>query len=203
MKEEIILASTSPRRKTLLERSGIPFFVVASNYEEDMDLDMQPKDLAKFLALNKALSIIEQYPKHIIVAADTFIIHEDNLLGKPHTKQNAIKTLKKIRGEKINVLSGVAIIKNGKKTTFNVTTKVQIKNITDDEMIWYVNTREPLDCAGAFNVFEKGIFMIEKMAGSYTNVMGLPMEELEKALSLYDIFPRSDTEKWLRENLSL
>jgi len=114
----IILASTSPRRKELMQKLGLEFEIVASDYEEDMSLELEPLELAKMLSLGKAESVAKQFSNHIIIAADTFIALENELLGKPHTKDRAIEMLKKISGRPISVITGVTIIDTASNKKF-------------------------------------------------------------------------------------
>lgn len=201
--EKIILASTSPRRHTLLEMSGIDFEIVPSDYEEDMSIAMSPEELAKHLSHGKAHDVGKNYRNHIIIAADTFIVHDDTLLGKPHTPEKAVATLETLSGSMISVVSGVTVL-DTKRDTLNrqsITTTARVKDLSSKEITDYVETGEPLDCAGAFNIFKKGRFIIEKIDGSYTNIMGLPMETLEEMLAKYNITFAQDTEQWLKNEL--
>lgn len=182
--EKIILASTSPRRKQLLKQIGLKFKVVSSDYEEDMNIKMKPKKLAMHLSLGKAENVAKKYKNDIIIAADTFIILEDKLLGKPYTKKQAIKTLKMISGKILKVITGFTVIdsKNGKKMSRAVETKIYIKKMTNKEINEYVATGEPLDKAGAFGIQERGAVFIKKIEGDYSNVVGLPLYELTRVL---------------------
>ena len=142
MKKRIILASSSPRRRQLLKQIGLKFTVVASNYEEDMTLKLDPVKLAKFLSRGKAEDIAKKYKNSIIIAADTFIVKGKEILGKPHTKAEAIKTLKKISGKAHFVITGFTIIDttNNKTVSRAVSTKVFFKKLTEKEMKNYVKS---------------------------------------------------------------
>lgn len=202
--KKVILASESPRRKELLEKSGIPFTIVPSAYEEDMSLDLPPEELTKLLSLGKAQDISKAYSDAVIIAADTFIVHEDDFVGKPFTEQKAIQTLQKLEGSKILIVSGITVVdtRSGSSTSSSITTSAYMKKLSKKEILDYVATGEPLDCAGAFNVRGHGKDIIEEIDGSYTNIMGLPMEELQEMLLPFEIHFLHDTESWLKNELS-
>lgn len=185
----LILASISPRRKELLAKLGLEFEVVASNYEEDMSLKLKPLELAKVLSAGKAEVVAANYSNHIIIAADTFIALEDELLGKPHTEAKAIQMLKRISGQPISVITGFTIIDtaNNKKVSKAIETKVYIKNLSDEEIAGYVKTKEPLDKAGAFAIQGLGAVIVEKIDGDFFNVMGLPLFDLAESLKEFGI----------------
>lgn len=187
--KQIILASTSPRRKQLMEQLGLKFKAVASDYEEDMTLKLKPLQLAKTLSAGKALAVVKKYPNHIIIAADTFVALNNKLLGKPHTKETAKKMLKQISGKAVSVISGLTIIdtSSGRKISQAVETKVYIKKLSDLEISGYINTGEPLDKAGAFGIQELGAVIIKKIDGDFFNVVGLPLFVLSETLKKFGI----------------
>jgi len=177
---KLILASTSPRRKEILTKTGLKFSVVASNYQEDMDKKIPPLKLAEFLSYQKARLVIKNHPNSVIIGADTFVVHGNKLLGKPHTPKEALKMLKKISSQTLKVITGFTIIDtdSNKKISRSVSTKVIIKKLSKAEIVNYVKTREPLDKAGAFGIQGKGALLIEKIEGDFFNVMGLPLNAL-------------------------
>ncbi|MFH0891656.1 MAG: Maf family protein [Candidatus Falkowbacteria bacterium] len=186
--KKIILASTSPRRKKLLEQIGLRFKAVASGYEENMDLKMKPADLARFLSSGKARAVAKKYRNAIIIAADTFIALKNEILGKPGTGKQARITLKKISGRTLEVITGLTVIDAAanKEISRAVITKVSVKKLGNDEIDAYVRTGEPLDKAGAFGIQEKGAVFIKKIDGDYSNVVGLPLGELFSILKKLD-----------------
>ncbi len=202
--KKTILASTSPRRKQLLEITGIPFEIVPSTYEEDMTINMPPEDLAAYLSYGKARDVASTYTDHIIIAADTFIVHKKQIIGKPHTKERAIKTLESISDAEISIVTGITVINTtrAEEMSQSITTTAKVADLSQKEILDYVATGEPLDCAGAFNIFGKGRFIIERIDGDHTNIMGLPMRSLEALLKKYDIIFKNDPETWLRKELS-
>ncbi len=187
--KSIILASTSPRRKELMEKLALNFQVVSSDYEEDMNLKLKPLELAKVLSAGKAQAVALQYSNHIVIGADTFIALDNNLLGKPYTEKEAISMLKRISGKSISVITGFTIIdtSNNKKLSKAIETKVYIKDLSDEEIIGYVKTKEPLDKSGAFAIQGIGAVIVRKIDGDFFNVMGLPLFDLSESLKEFGI----------------
>ncbi len=188
MTRKIILASTSPRRKQLLEKTGLVFEICHGDYEEDMTLKMEPKELAKFLSLGKAQSVISKFPDALIIGSDTFIAFEDKVLGKPHTPEKAKEMLQMLRGKQHSILTGYAIIdtKNNKIINDVVETKVFFKNYSDQEIDEYIATGEPLERAGAYALQELGARLIEKIEGDRDSAIGLPVENILQSLKEFE-----------------
>jgi septum formation protein len=178
--EKIILASNSPRRKELLTQIGLKFKIIPSNYEEDMDLKLSHKELAKTLAYNKAKDVADKVNEGIIIGSDTFIVVGDKRIGKPKDANDAKRILKNISGRTITNYSGLSIIdKKNKKVVKDVeVTWVKIKKLSEREIDEYIKTGEPLDKAGAFAIQGRGAIFIEKIDGCYSNVIGLPLYKL-------------------------
>lgn len=188
-KRKIILASNSPRRKELLERLGLKFEIVASDYEEDMSLQMHPMELAKFLSHGKAEVVAEKYKNRIIIAADTFVALKYELLGKPHTEIEARKMLQKISGKIVSIVTGYTVIDSAtnKKISKAVEAKVHIKKLTAEEIENYIKTKEPLDKAGAFAVQGIGSVIIKRIDGDFFGIVGLPLYDLAKSLKKFGV----------------
>jgi septum formation protein len=170
-----------------------------------MNLRMAPEKLAIFLSEEKARATCDNVSDAIIIAADTFIVHKRTMLGKPYTSKNACATLSKISGKKIGVISGLTVLHTPTMTRHqkSVQTHVFLKDLSEIVIRKYISSGESLECAGAFNIFGKGRELIKKVDGSYTNVMGLPMEELADILSIYGIRPKHNIETWLRNELQI
>jgi septum formation protein len=185
MKKEIILASTSPRRKELLKQIGLNFKIIPSNYEEDISLKMSHTKLAKTLAYGKASDVSRRVKNGIIIGVDTFLVLGKKRIGKPKDEKNARKMLKLLSGKRMKVYSGVAIIDKYKKREIVdcEITEVKLKKLTDKEIASYVKTKEPLDKAGAFAIQGIGGIFIEEIKGCYTNVIGIPLNNLYKNLN--------------------
>jgi septum formation protein len=188
--KKIILASSSPRRKELLKLTGLPFSVDAVDCHEEMDLGLVPHKLAKFLSCEKAETAAKKYADALIIAADTFVAFKGGLLGKPHTKKEAVKMLEALNGKAHSVITGFTIIdtKTNKRVSRSVETRVWFKKLTKDEIEAYVGTGEPLDKAGAYAIQGMGSLIVRKIEGDYFNVIGLPLSTLTASLKKFGIF---------------
>lgn len=186
---KLILASTSPTRKKLLSEAGFNFEISPSNYEEDMTLPLSPKELAMHLSKEKAEAVVNGYEERVILGADTFIVYQDKILGKPHTPERAKEMLKMLSGKQHSVITGFTVINTKDKNTISkaVETKVFFKNLTDKKIDDYIATGEPLNKAGSYAILELGGELVERIEGSKSNVAGLPMEEVVETLKQFDI----------------
>lgn len=187
------MASTSPRRKELLAKTGLEFEVVASNYEEDMTLALPPDELVKFLSRGKAESLAPNYDDAVIIGGDTFIFFEGEVLGKPYTPSRAKEMLKMLSGNEHSVFTGFTIIDtlNNKVVSEAVTAKVKFRDLSDEEIDEYIETGEPLTRAGAYSVQTVEKTFIEKVTGDYEGIIGLPITHVMEALSSLGVaFPR-------------
>lgn len=186
---KIILASASPRRKEILKITGLDFTVRTSEYEEEHNLSLKPRELARFLSRKKAEAVAHEYNNAIIIAADTFIVFKDRLLGKPHTEKEAEKMLRMLSGKVHSVITGFTIIDkdSAEKISRSVETKVHFKNLRDEEIIAYVRSKEPLDKAGAYAIQGLGALLIKKIDGDFFNVMGLPLYALGESLKKFGV----------------
>lgn len=186
---KLILASASPRRKEILKETGLPFRVDASRCEEMIDPGMTPPVLARSLSLQKVQAVAAKYTDAIVVAADTFIVLGDTILGKPHTAREAIRMLRMLSGKAHTVTTGFTVIdtKSGKKISRSVKTKVYFRKIKPKEIQAYVKSGEPLDKAGAYAIQGKGAGFVDKIEGDFLNVVGLPLNALMKVLRIFGI----------------
>ena len=187
--KEIILASASPRRKELLEKIDLKFKVEPSDYDEHINADLEPHEMAQSLSLGKARAVARNHDNALVIAADTFIVFEGKLFGKPHTEAEAKGMLEIINGGAHSVITGFTIIDSGnnKTLTRSVETKVYLKKLTADEIEAYVKTGEPLDKAGAYAIQGLGSVIIEKIEGDYSNVVGLPLNVLAEILKEFGV----------------
>ena len=187
--KEVILASASPRRKELLGEIGLRFKVEPSNYDEDIPSALEPHELARKISLEKAKVVADKYQNVIVIAADTFIVFGDQILGKPHTEKEARRMLEAISGKSHSVITGFTIIDTGNHKTLSksVETKVYIRKLTLAEIDAYVKSKEPLDKAGAFAIQGSGAVFVEKIEGDYSNVIGLPLSTLTETLKEFGI----------------
>ena len=188
-KRRIILASSSPRRKELLESIGLCFEVDAAGYRENLFSGLEPHKLAAQISLQKARSVCDKYPDAVVIGADTFGVLDGRIIGKPGTAEEARKMLSAISGKSHLVITGFTIIDtaSGKTVSATVDTKVFIKELTSEEIDAYVKTREPLDKAGAYAIQGLGALLVEKIEGDYYNVVGLPVYALVNALKEFGI----------------
>lgn len=181
---KIILASASPRRKTLLEQIGIPFETIESEINENISLNNSPYDGVKTLALEKAYKVAENiHEPAIIIGADTMIAFKGELLGKPGDNLIALENLKKLQGNKHTVYTGVAVIikkEDGSIEEHSLVddTDVYMRKMDDKELLTYLNSKESKDKAGGYAIQGKGTLMIERIDGDYNTVVGLPLTKL-------------------------
>ena len=186
---QIILASGSPRRKELLAEIVRDFIVIPSSYNEDMTLKMDPQKLALYLSDGKAEDVAKHFPDAIIIAADTFVTIDNEILGKPKDLEEAKKMLRKESGKEQLVITGLTVMSKlvKKKIQKVVLSKVYMRELTEDEIEEYVTTHEVLDKSGSYAIQEIGDKFVIKVAGSYTNIMGLPVEDIREVLSQFGI----------------
>ena len=180
----IILASSSPRRKALLEKIGLSFDICHSNIDEDIKKGETPEEHCLRLAEEKAKEAAKNVKNGWIIGADTIVFIDNRILGKPSGIKEAWEMLNLLKGRYHKVCTAFCLLNaaTGNKIKRVVESRVKIKNLTDKEIEDYIKTSEPFDKAGAYAVQGIGSFMVEEIEGSYTNVVGLPMEELEEAL---------------------
>lgn len=187
--KKIILASSSPRRKEILLKTGLPFEIQESNYEENMNLPMSPENLSEHLSLGKAKSVANKNSNAIIIAADTFVVYDNKCLGKPKTELLAKEMLNMLNGKENNIITGVTIIDttNDYIVSFHETTKVFMKHMSLETIEAYINTGEPLERAGGYSLQEMGAILVEKIDGDFFNAMGLPLNRLSEELKDFGI----------------
>jgi septum formation protein len=183
----LILASASPRRQELLSRAGLSFDVIPSSYEEDLSLNMPPMELAMYLAHGKAREVAARYPDVVVIGADTFIVHEGDILGKPSGEDDAREMLGALSGKAHEVITGYTVIHGDKVVSQSVSTKVVFRQLSDDEINEYVATGEPMGKAGAYAIQGMGEKLVERIEGSLDNVIGLPVNEVMEVLRKFGI----------------
>lgn len=180
----IILASSSPRRKYLCQQLKLHFKVIPPRVDEDtltQDLKLKPKELALWLAEKKALEVktkIKASPNYWILAADTLIDFKGKIIGKPQNIREARLMLKEFAGKTHLIHTALVLIKGDKKLTSIATTKVRFRHLTSADIDCYLETKEWQGVAGGYRIQERGAFLIASLSGSYTNVVGLPVEDL-------------------------
>jgi septum formation protein len=186
---KIILASSSPRRKKLLEKIGLTFSVDPSDSDEKPPVDIKPEGIAKIISLHKALKVAPKYSDAIVIAADTFGFFRGKIIGKPASADDAKSILSILNGKSHRVITGYTILDTSSKqiTTHSVETRVYLKKLTSDEIDSYVKSGEPLDKAGAYGIQGLGSVIVDKIVGDYYNVMGLPICALAESLKKFGI----------------
>ncbi len=181
----LILASTSPRRRDLLALLGIPFDVISPTAEEVPSLALPPGDQATQFALDKAQSIAERYPNDLVLGGDTVIDVDGLLLGKPKDLTEAERMLRQLRGRSHAVHTGIALLHHASHTLVAQleTARVWLTPFTDDELRWYLKTRESEGKAGAYSIQGEGARLIEKIEGDYPTIVGLPLRRTAALLA--------------------
>ena len=190
MKYNLILASASPRRKYLLENVDINFSVMEPTGELEYDGLLKPADFALKNAEIKAKSVLDKVGENdFILSADTIVVVDDMVLGKPVDADDARIMLGLISGKIHKVITGFSILSWDQKVSFSdaITTLVKIKNLSQDEINGYINTGEPFDKAGSYGIQGIGSFMIHSISGSYTNVVGLPVARVISSLRKFGV----------------
>lgn len=184
--QQVILASTSPRRIELFQKLGVPFKIVSTDYQEDMSQRLPPIKLVKKLALGKAETAAKKFPEHIVIAADTFVVVAGKKLGKPKNNAEALEMLMLVNGKKVRIITAVAFVKRKLKRPRIILAEADVyfRKISRSEAKGYIATGEPLDKAGAFAVQGGGAVFIKHTVGNFTDMLGMPLYnvalELEK-----------------------
>lgn len=176
----LILASQSPRRRYLLEQAGLTFAVIPSRFDEDKVKLTNPVDYVKTLAAAKADEVATQYPESWVIGADTIVTIDHAILGKPASPKEAREMLVRLSGQSHSVHTGYAVVCKRHQICISdaIQTEVQFKELSPVEIDWYIQTGEPFDKAGAYAIQGLGTFLVRRINGSYTNVVGLPVCEL-------------------------
>jgi septum formation protein len=177
---KLILASKSPRRKYLLEQAGIEFDVIPSRFDENSMALRKPDLYVQALSQAKAEDVALKYPDRWVIGADTIVLIDDQILGKPDGTDAARSMLGQLSGQTHQVYTGFTIrcIKRNKTFTDAICTEVTFKELSSNEIEWYIHTNEPFDKAGAYAIQGLGTFLVKAINGSYTNVVGLPVCEV-------------------------
>ncbi|MBZ5666865.1 MAG: Maf family protein [Acidobacteriia bacterium] len=170
-----VLASASPRRQELLRNAGIPFDVQPAHISEDPLPGETPQACAERLAREKALAIAQKRPNEAVLGADTVVVVDGELLGKPSNSDDAARMLRRLSGRTHQVITGVCLVVNGECSVGSETTSVVMSEISEAEIAEYVGTGEPMDKAGAYAIQGIASRWIPRIEGDYSNVVGLPV----------------------------
>ncbi|SJZ36388.1 Maf family protein [Anaerorhabdus furcosa] len=183
----LILASQSPRRKELMEVIGLPFTIEVADIDETMDLNGDLVEEIKHLAYRKAKVIADKHDDTVVVGADTIVVYNNKVLGKPKNEEDAFAMLKLLSGNTHKVLTGVCIMDHEKVNKYCSISEVTFNNLSDEEIKKYIATKEPMDKAGAYGIQGFGGCFVSEIKGDYYTIMGLPLslvyQELMKIFS--------------------
>lgn len=185
----LILASQSPRRKELLEKTSIPFQTSVSSIDETIDPSMSPIEIVQSLAYEKAHAVFRQHKDAVVLGADTIVVFQDEILGKPKDEKDAFRMLTKLSGNTHIVYTGVALISEEQEKVFAVDTKVRFWDLSKEEIQNYINTKEPLDKAGSYGIQDVGATLVKDISGDYFAVVGLPVGRVVRELRELGIYP--------------
>jgi septum formation protein len=173
---KIYLASESPRRRQLLTQAGIAHTVMPSGADEDIACDLPPEQFVQTLALRKAQAVRAQISYEcIIIAADTIVYFDGQILGKPADEAQAFDMLSRLQGNRHTVYTGVAMLCSDKQVVFAEQADVYFRALDDETIRRYIATGEPMDKAGAYGIQEKGSVLVTRVEGDFYTVMGLPI----------------------------
>jgi septum formation protein len=180
--KKIILASQSPRRKMLLEWAEIPFEVKVAETDESYPAGMPAEEVAVYIARHKALAI-NSGAGDIVIAADTIVVLNSEIIGKPRDARQAMEILTKLSGKTHRVITGVVILNGETETAFSDITEVDFHELTSGQISFYIDKYKPYDKAGAYAIQEWiGVVGIKRINGDFYNVMGLPVSRVVKVL---------------------
>ncbi len=173
----IILASNSPRRKALLELIDLPFKVISSSVHEDFSIDLKPIEFAKHYAKLKAIGVAQKYPDHLIVGADTIVVLDDKIIGKPVDENDSKSMLRKLSNRTHTVITGVSLVWQEKNITdvFSEETAVTFQNLTSEQIQYYIDNYHPFDKAGSYGIQDWFAVCVKNIDGCFYNVMGMPL----------------------------
>jgi septum formation protein len=188
-----VLASGSPRRVALLSEAGFKFETASPRIAEKFDVALTLRELTTWNAIRKGMSIAQTRPDAVVLAADTLVAFDNRIIGKPADLIEATQMLRLLSGQTHEVCSAVAIYRqtSGKSAVFHDISRVRFRRLSDAKIANYLSKVGPLDKAGAYAAQGSGAEIIAKIEGSFTNVVGLPMEKTVAALSKFGIRPRS------------
>lgn len=178
----LILASGSPRRRELLKQIDFEFEVIVSRVNEDFSINLPPSEFARYYARKKALKVASSRPDHLVIGADTIVVLDGNILGKPKNKTGSLQMLKRLSGRNHKVITGLSLqgINQGISETFHAETLVSFKKLTKADISYYINRYKPFDKAGSYGIQDWFAVCVEKIDGCFYNVMGFPLSAFYK-----------------------
>lgn len=182
----LILASKSPRRIELLKLAGFNYEIIPAISEEKTEPSMTPCETVLSLACQKAAEVSASHPDDIVIGADTVVVYDNEIMGKPADNDDAFRMLKKLSGNIHSVYTGLCIKKGDKQHVFYEETKVEFYPLSDEEIKVYIKTGEPMDKAGAYGIQEKGSLLVKRIDGDYFNVVGLPLSRFVREFKAFN-----------------
>ncbi len=183
-----ILASGSPRRRLLLESLGLSFEVIPPSSEENLELWETPRQLAEGLAQQKARQVSIQAGTSVVLAADTIVVKDDCIMGKPHDRREACEMLSRLSGARHQVITGLCLIDTaGRELVDSELTTVHFRKLSGREIDRYVDSGEPFDKAGGYGIQGLGALLVSRVDGCFYNVVGLPLAKLQTMLQCLGI----------------
>jgi len=178
----IILASGSPRRKALLGQIGLDFQIITSQVHEDFNIDLYPIEFAEHYAKLKALDVAENYNDKLVIGADTIVVLNNEIIGKPKDESDSKNILNKLSGNAHQVITGVSLIWKERNITevFHEVTKVTFNQLSDENIQYYIDNFKPFDKAGSYGIQDWFAVCVNRIDGCFYNVMGFPLSKFYK-----------------------
>ncbi|MGC6770107.1 Maf family protein [Enterococcus sp. LJL128] len=180
---KVILASQSPRRQQLLKRLLPNFEVEAAAINEAVPPNMLPENYVQKMAMDKAQCIFKKHPEAKVIGCDTIVAVENEIIGKPTSREHAFEILKKLSGQTHQVYTAVVVMEEGKTVSMLVPADVTFYQLTDEEINQYLDSGEYMDKAGAYGIQEQGALFVKEIKGDYYTIMGLPIASLSRLLA--------------------
>ena len=187
----IILASASPRRKELLKKIIPSFEVIPSNVDETIPENIPAMDVAEFLSTQKAMDVYSNHPQDTVIASDTVIVMNNEIFGKPHTREEAKRMLLKFSNNTHYVVTGVCVLSNQRTISFSSINEVEFYNLSEEEIDNYLNNDEYKDKAGSYAIQGKANIFVKQIKGDYNSIVGLPVAQLYRVLKTFFNFSES------------
>ncbi|MCR8746498.1 Maf family protein [Romboutsia lituseburensis] len=180
----IILASASPRRKEILENTNTKFEIIKSEIDEVILANELPSQVVMRLAFEKSIDIASKHPDSLVIGADTVVVLDNNILGKPKDSSDAFNMIKQLSGKTHQVITGISLINLNvnQKIIDYVVSNVKFKDLSEEDIKDYIQTNESLDKAGAYGIQGYGAMLVEEIQGDYFNIVGLPISRLSDLL---------------------
>ena len=186
--KKIILASQSPRRKELLEKCGYPFLIDVADIDETINTENDLKEEIRLLSIRKAKEVLKRHKDAIVIGSDTIVVVDKEILGKPHSEEEAKEMLQKLSNHTHEVITGIAILSNKREYSNTSTSYVTFEELSEEEIEKYVETKEPMDKAGAYAIQGIASRYIKNINGDYYSIMGFPVSMVYEELKNIDLY---------------